>query len=117
MEYMEADIDTLLKHEMQFTEQHLIKIAYHTLCAMSFLHEANVMHRDLKSANILISSDCSAKICDFGLSRSLPSTVTTLEGFNTMAIREHSQGLFDEPACVGKASSQLEQKKRDYIAG
>ena len=95
---MEADIDTLLKHEMAFTEQHLIKIAYSTLCAMSFLHEANVMHRDLKSANILISSDCNAKVCDFGLSRSLPSTVTTADGFNTMAIRENSQALFDEKA-------------------
>ena len=65
---------------------------------MSFLHESNVMHRDLKSANILISSDCNAKICDFGLSRSLPQPVTTLDGFNTMAIREHAQSMFDQKA-------------------
>ena len=29
------------------------------------------MHRDLKPGNILLNSDCSIKICDFGLARSL----------------------------------------------
>ena len=72
MEYMGIDLNQLLTHKIAFTEKHLIKIVYNTLCAMQFLHEANVMHRDLKTANILITSDCNAKICDFGLSRSLP---------------------------------------------
>jgi serine/threonine protein kinase len=51
---------------------HLLKIVYTSLCAISFLHEANIMHRDIKSANILVQQDCVAKICDFGLARSLP---------------------------------------------
>ena len=72
MEYMESDLDQLMKHKIDFNESHLLKIMYNTLCALAFLHEANVMHRDLKSANILITSDCNAKICDFGLSRSIP---------------------------------------------
>lgn len=38
---------------------------------MAFLHEAGVMHRDIKSANILINSDCDVKIGDFGLSRTV----------------------------------------------
>jgi len=45
---------------------------YNLLCAISFLHETNVLHRDLKSTNILISKDCNAVICDFGLARTLP---------------------------------------------
>ena len=33
----------------------------------------NVMHRDIKPANILLNTkDFSVKICDLGLSRSIP---------------------------------------------
>jgi mitogen-activated protein kinase 1/3 len=52
----------------------MLKIAYNTLCALAFMHEANVMHRDIKSANIILNSDCVARICDFGLARTLPVT-------------------------------------------
>jgi len=44
-------------------------IMYNLLCAMNFLHTANVMHRDLKPANILIDDECLIKLCDFGMSR------------------------------------------------
>ena len=72
MEYMEADLDQLMKSNMDFTEKHLILVVYNLLCALQFMHEANVVHRDIKASNILVSSDCDVKICDFGLSRSLP---------------------------------------------
>lgn len=44
---------------------------YNLLCAVKYLHTANVLHRDLKPANILVNEDCSVKICDFGLARSI----------------------------------------------
>merc|ERR1711865_190792 len=34
-----------------------------------FLHSASMLHRDWKSSNILIASDWSARICDFGCTR------------------------------------------------
>jgi serine/threonine protein kinase len=30
-----------------------------------------VIHRDLKPANILVNEDCSVKLCDYGLARSI----------------------------------------------
>lgn len=29
------------------------------------------MHRDLKPANVLVNEDCTVKLCDFGLARSI----------------------------------------------
>ena len=76
MEFVDTDLDQILKHKIDFTEHHLLKVIYSSLCSLCFLHESNIMHRDLKSANILIMSDCNAKICDFGLSRSMPQSCT-----------------------------------------
>ena len=41
------------------------------LCAIKYLHESKVIHRDLKPANVLINEDCSVKLCDYGLARSI----------------------------------------------
>jgi hypothetical protein len=36
---------------------------------MTYLHNEGVLHRDLKSENVLVADDKTLKICDFGLSR------------------------------------------------
>ena len=82
MEFIDTDLDQLLKHKIEFSEHHLIKIVYNSLCAMAFLHLSNIIHRDVKPANILISSDCNVKLCDFGLSRSLPVKCTFPKEFD-----------------------------------
>lgn len=38
------------------------------------MHSAHILHRDLKPRNILISSKCEVKICDFGLARLINSS-------------------------------------------
>ena len=38
-------------------------------CGMHYLHENWVLHRDLKTSNILYSNKGELKICDFGLAR------------------------------------------------
>jgi serine/threonine protein kinase len=59
----------------------LAKIAYAVAVGMNFLHEKNVIHRDLKSPNILLDKDKLPKICDFGLARVLkPDQMTKLIG-------------------------------------
>ena len=63
---------------------------------LHFLHSHNVMHLDLKSPNILLSIDGTAKIADVGLARmftahSVPVTKvrTPIPAWNTLDITVH----------------------------
>lgn len=41
----------------------------HSSLGIKHLHSAAVIHRDLKPSNIVVKSDCTLKILDFGLAR------------------------------------------------
>ena len=47
MSVMEEDLDQMLRSNIEFGEEHLVKVVYNILCSVAFLHEANVMHRDI----------------------------------------------------------------------
>lgn len=61
-----------------------VKIALHVIHALTYLHSLLpiVLHRDLKSKNILLSSQLDAKLTDFGVSRE-QSDATMTAGVGT----------------------------------
>ncbi|KAK4750492.1 hypothetical protein SAY87_003974 [Trapa incisa] len=52
------------------------KIAIETASALMYLHASDVVHRDVKTSNILLDENFSVKVADFGLSRLFPLNVT-----------------------------------------
>ncbi|KAK1387958.1 putative serine/threonine-protein kinase [Heracleum sosnowskyi] len=53
-----------------------MKIATETASALSYLHASDVIHRDVKTTNILLDNSFSVKVADFGLSRLFPLDAT-----------------------------------------
>lgn len=71
LELAESDLKKVIKSAIHLQLKHIQLVIYNLICAVRYLHSANVLHRDLKPANILVNEDCSVKICDFGLARSI----------------------------------------------
>ncbi|KAG5227185.1 LEAF RUST DISEASE-RESISTANCE LOCUS RECEPTOR PROTEIN KINASE [Salix suchowensis] len=53
-----------------------LSIAIETASALAHLHASEVIHRDVKTNNILLDNDFRVKVADFGLSRLFPTDVT-----------------------------------------
>merc|ERR1712032_127193 len=71
MEYAQSDLKKLFKSPYHLEMSHINTLAYGILVGLKYIHTAGVLHRDLKPANVLINQDCTVKICDFGLARSV----------------------------------------------
>lgn len=72
MEYLPHDLLSLLnskKLDQVFNEKYIKVLLYNTLCSMHYIHSAGLIHRDLKTDNILVDNTCLTKICDFGIAR------------------------------------------------
>ncbi|KAI6236710.1 Protein kinase domain-containing protein [Aphelenchoides besseyi] len=69
-EYVDHDLNGLLEsHMVEFTETQVASLFKQLLLALQHSHEKELLHRDLKCANILINNKGELKLADFGLAR------------------------------------------------
>lgn len=67
-EYMEHDLNGLLSSpDVKFTDSQIKCYMWQLLKGMEHCHSRGVLHRDIKSSNILVNNEGVLKIADFGL--------------------------------------------------
>ena len=77
-----GSVRTLLKAGV-FEERYIGVVVRELLYALSAVHKLGVIHRDLKSANVLITKNGNVQLCDFGVAAKITSNAlkrTTMAG-------------------------------------
>jgi hypothetical protein len=59
----------LHRHNVVLDYATKLYMALGAACGVQYLHRCGILHRDLKSGNLLVSSDNTVKVSDFGLAR------------------------------------------------
>ncbi|MFZ5597425.1 MAG: Stk1 family PASTA domain-containing Ser/Thr kinase [Bacillota bacterium] len=79
MEYVDGeDLRSIIKREGRLTPENAVRIARQVCDALDHAHDNNIVHRDVKPHNILITKSGRAKLTDFGIAReATAATITT----------------------------------------
>ncbi len=70
----------LIKRGQPLPRQQAFAIFEQIADAMTAVHDAGVIHRDLSPANVLVDQDGVVTVIDFGVSRSMDAATVTVEG-------------------------------------
>eukprot|EP01094_Clydonella_sp_ATCC50884_P021002 TRINITY_DN4500_c0_g1_i1.p1 TRINITY_DN4500_c0_g1~~TRINITY_DN4500_c0_g1_i1.p1 ORF type:complete len:582 (+),score=119.75 TRINITY_DN4500_c0_g1_i1:227-1972(+) len=72
--------DFMKKSQKNLTEPQATAVLYYVCKGLCYLHDINIVHYDLKSANILINNEGNVKIADFGVSYKGDKTLSNKGG-------------------------------------
>jgi serine/threonine-protein kinase len=72
MEYVDGQtLREIVKTSGPMTQQKVIEVMADVCAALDFSHRHNIIHRDVKPANIMINRAGAVKVMDFGIARAL----------------------------------------------
>jgi serine/threonine protein kinase len=66
------------KNSFDLSVKERIRIARDAATVFEYMHHLGIVHRDIKSHNILIDSSFHVKVCDFGLAKFIVSIYSSL---------------------------------------
>eukprot|EP01024_Parvocaulis_polyphysoides_P001282 TRINITY_DN10349_c0_g1_i5.p1 TRINITY_DN10349_c0_g1~~TRINITY_DN10349_c0_g1_i5.p1 ORF type:complete len:365 (-),score=25.54 TRINITY_DN10349_c0_g1_i5:30-1124(-) len=77
MEYVgSTSVNNHIQQFGEFSEDQGRRICYQVLQGLHYLHQQNIIHRDIKGSNILVNDhDGNAKLVDFGVSKQLENVM------------------------------------------
>src|SRR3981081_1816825 len=111
MEYVEGQtLKELIERDGALPLASLLDVGIQAADALEAAHEVNLIHRDIKSANILVTSRGHAKLLDFGLAK---IARTVAGGVDYEAETLHN--LTDEGTVLGTVSYMSPEQTRGEI--
>ncbi|MFD2420976.1 protein kinase domain-containing protein [Amycolatopsis pigmentata] len=82
MEFLEAEsLTELLTRHGPLRPDQVARVGAQMASALAMAHQEGIVHRDVTPANVLITSDGTAKLADFGISRAVGEGTVTGSGF------------------------------------
>ncbi len=82
MEYIEGkNLKQILGEKTKFPADQVSEIVADVAEALDYAHRKGIIHRDVKPANIIITTDGKVKITDFGIAKIASSNLTTTGQF------------------------------------
>jgi serine/threonine-protein kinase len=76
MEFVEGETLTQWMKRQRFSVAQIKHVIYHAAMGLDFAHGNGVFHRDVKPDNIMVSKTGLVKVMDFGIARTLESSLT-----------------------------------------
>lgn len=84
MEYVDSvTLSQLVQEQGPLTPDHAASLAAQAAEALTVAHEADIVHRDVKPSNMLVTPDGTLKLGDFGIARSSGDPSLTATGLVT----------------------------------